>query len=687
MSALSIQPTYPIFTDIDGQPLEDGYVWIGGANLAPIGNPITVYWDAALTIPAAQPIRTRGGYPVNSGTPARLYVNSDYSIQVQNKNGSSVYSAPTATERYSEVVVETNAANVIYDPAGTGAVATNVQSKLREFVSVKDFGAVGDGVADDTAAIQAAINAATGKKLFFPVGTYRLTAGLTVSSAVGLVLDPSATLDYSGVAAGTSLGQRIAVTFSGAVGSDFDVTANIAARATTISLASTTGLAANDWILVRSNDPYAPGGDPSQGTLGHIARVRTVNSGTQITTWEPSPFAYTESLNLRITKVTMLEGASIEGGRILCGGVGSVHSGVRFNYCDTPMCRGVSVDGAEDSGVSFANCVAPQVHNCDVVRSTSPGGAVGNTGYAIAVYGGVGGNASGNRLYNSRHAIAGGGFSGVVSLGFEFIGNDVSACGFASALTWAVDCHEPCYNWKFIGNTISGCHGGAVLRGPGTVFSSNTVRDTVVGGVHVQQFLTNSIGLPRITVSDNVIENTGSFGIRALGHGYGTDKIINLVLSGNQVSGTGDHAILLDYTFGATLSSNIVSNIGGSGRHAVYVRNSERVSISGGQYDSSLSTNGNGIAIENSSRVTINGAHLIGSAAATNQDGIRSYGSGTNNSIIVNGCYIGGFSRYAIYTTNSDRVILTSNDVRDVVGGTKILISGATTSVNTNNVT
>ena len=554
-------------------------------------------------------------------------------------------------------------------------------------MNVKDFGAVGDGVTDDTVAIQTAIDASSGKRLFFPPGTYRLTSGLTVSTAIALVLDPSATLDYSGVSAGTALGQRIAVTFSGVVGSDVDVTANIAARATTISLASTTGLAVNDWILVRSDDPYAPGGDSSQGTLGHIARIRTVDSSTQITTWEPSPFAYTESLNLRVTKVTMLEGASIEGGKIFCGGAGSVHSAVRFNYCDTPLCRGVSVDGAEDSGVSFANCVAPQVHNCDVVRSTSPGGAVGNTGYAIAVYGGVGGNASGNRLYNSRHAIAGGGFLGVVSLGFEFIGNDVFACGYASANTWAVDCHEPCYNWKFVGNTINGCHGGAVLRGPGTVFSSNTIRDTTADGVRVQQFLNNSIGLPRITVSDNLIENTGTFGIHALGHGYGTDKIINLVLSGNQVSGTGNHAIFLDYTFGATLSSNIVSNIGGSARHAVYIRNSERISISGGQYDSSLSTNGNCIAIENSSKVTINGTHLIGSTSATNQDGIRSFGSGTNNSIIVNGCYVGGFSRYAIYTTNSDRVILTSNDVRDVVGGTKILISGATTSVNANNIT
>ena len=42
--------------------------------------------------------------------------------------------------------------------AGTGAVATTVQSKLRETVSVKDFGAVCDGVADDAAAVQLAVD-------------------------------------------------------------------------------------------------------------------------------------------------------------------------------------------------------------------------------------------------------------------------------------------------------------------------------------------------------------------------------------------------------------------------------------------------------------------------------------------------------------------------------------------------
>ena len=111
MSALSIQPTYPIFTETDGQPLESGYIWIGAANLDPQVNPINVYWDAGLTQLAGQPIRTQGGYPANSGTPARLYVNSDYSIRVMNKNGSVVYSAPETTERYNGSVVVFGASN------------------------------------------------------------------------------------------------------------------------------------------------------------------------------------------------------------------------------------------------------------------------------------------------------------------------------------------------------------------------------------------------------------------------------------------------------------------------------------------------------------------------------------------------------------------------------------------------
>jgi hypothetical protein len=57
-----------------------------------------------------------------------------------------------------------DASQISYTPAGTGAVTTNVQAKLRQIVSVADFGAVGDGVTDDTAAFNAMF--ATGSNSF-----------------------------------------------------------------------------------------------------------------------------------------------------------------------------------------------------------------------------------------------------------------------------------------------------------------------------------------------------------------------------------------------------------------------------------------------------------------------------------------------------------------------------------------
>jgi len=82
-----------------------------------------------------------------------------------------------------------------------GAVQRTVSEKLRDSASVKDFGAIGDGVADDTAAIQAAIDAfkpfpvfATGGvEIFFPRGVYRLTNSIDLSGCRGISLSGAGT--------------------------------------------------------------------------------------------------------------------------------------------------------------------------------------------------------------------------------------------------------------------------------------------------------------------------------------------------------------------------------------------------------------------------------------------------------------------------------------------------------------
>lgn len=164
MSLQNIKPAFPTFQETSGQPLEDGYVYVGTAGLDAVSNGITIYWDSALTTAATQPVRTLGGYAMNGASPGLLYTGAaDFSLEVRDKKSATVYSSLNENSRTSSAVIS-------YTATGTGAVSRTLQSKLGDRVSVKDFGATGDGITDDTAAIQAAMDAH--KSIFIPRGNY-----------------------------------------------------------------------------------------------------------------------------------------------------------------------------------------------------------------------------------------------------------------------------------------------------------------------------------------------------------------------------------------------------------------------------------------------------------------------------------------------------------------------------------
>ncbi|WP_343518088.1 hypothetical protein [Sphingomonas sp.] len=86
----------PFFFDGSGRPLTGGYVYVGVANADPQTNPIDLFWDLEGDDPAAQPLRTIGGFLVNGTQPASVFFDEDdYSMRVRDDNGVEVFYSPS----------------------------------------------------------------------------------------------------------------------------------------------------------------------------------------------------------------------------------------------------------------------------------------------------------------------------------------------------------------------------------------------------------------------------------------------------------------------------------------------------------------------------------------------------------------------------------------------------------------
>lgn len=105
----------------------------------------------------------------------------------------------------------TDAAWAGFVPSGTGAVTRTWNSKAADFISVKDFGAVGDGVTDDTAAIQAALNAA--RFIWFPSGTYLVTSTLTIGNGASTTTSTRNGYRIEGSTSGTGSTETVPTIF------------------------------------------------------------------------------------------------------------------------------------------------------------------------------------------------------------------------------------------------------------------------------------------------------------------------------------------------------------------------------------------------------------------------------------------------------------------------------------------
>lgn len=126
-------------------------------------------------------------------------------VVISNDLGSA-WEYKTYQELVDEVDISARGAEQIgYFPAGAGAVATDVQSKLRESVSVKDFGAKGDGVTDDTAAINNWLAMLSmGIAIEAPEGRFKFTSALSIPALDNISIKGSGRQKTTFVYAGAS---------------------------------------------------------------------------------------------------------------------------------------------------------------------------------------------------------------------------------------------------------------------------------------------------------------------------------------------------------------------------------------------------------------------------------------------------------------------------------------------------
>jgi len=634
--------------DTDGVPIPNGTVEF---YLAGTSTPMTVYNDSDLTSAIGTSVTADA-----DGRCQNVWSDEEIPYKVIVKNAASA-------EIYTE--------DDIRAYGTVGGASFSYMNKIASHPLL--YGAIGDGAADESSAVQSAITNATGTVDLLGL-TYKCNSAITVPSNRRVI---NGTLDFS-----ACTDANLIVVGPGNLGGTLSLTSDceVGATSVTLSTGDAATLSVGSWIRISSSVTW-------DGLIagGEICRVKGI-SGVTVSLAEQTIGKYAVASTGAVNLITAVDGVTFEGVDVIAADTGAQNC-LTARYSENVVVKNCTFTGFKTSGVLLETSVSPIVEGC---RFTD--GQSNSIGVSVED-GSINASVTDCSFYDIETGVSCSSKAvGVVR--FAKIANNA-----ISYSKYGIYMESMTHYCSASGNIVR-CGSNAVSAGIVSEGRSNSITHNIVrhaqayairGNTLVSaDYTTPVVGNPAstdangvvFTCTGNVIELCNSYGIHYTQQTGTYTLEYGIIIDGNNISGSdSDHAIKVDCAYanvtGVKVNNNSIRDFAeGISISVASGREARGVTVNGNHVDN-LSSVGTGVSLSGAGADDIKNASVTGNSTRNLANGIVL--SNVNTASVV-GNTVYSSNTYGISVSGSIKAVaITGNSITEANDGINI---GAVTAVN-----
>jgi hypothetical protein len=317
--------------DNNGAPISGAKIYFFQAGTT---TPVTTYSEKALSSAQANPLVADG-----NGFFASSFADDTASYKVR-------YTDASDNQFWEDDNVDT------YQLGGSSLATRFLQAASNPL----DYGAVGDGVADESTEVQSAITGAT--RVVDLLGkTYRCDSTLNLKSGITF---KNGTLDF------TNCTDNEYIKGAGSLGSATALTADPSAGDTTLTMGSTSGYAVGDIVFVSDSTAI-----PNGGTQGEMSVV-VATTATTLDLANPLILGYTTAASSQVQESTPISDVVLKNISVSCNsGASGSGRAIYFEHGHRIRVDNCDIESPKGTGIEFRGCLDAQSTNCRIFGGVS----------------------------------------------------------------------------------------------------------------------------------------------------------------------------------------------------------------------------------------------------------------------------------------------------------------------------